>query len=181
MRSVVVQIGFGPRERQAVIAGHRDQGVLDLSRLFEGLDHPPQMQVEPIDLSGVIEQIRTYGFSVRQRPRQPHIGYLFPALQPRARLVRPVWLETAIPETERLAGAALPEKIDEIGVVIVIVNPCRGRFQGTRIELRPRRIAFASTELVVPRPPTLACEADGIPRALQQVRVDLELRRQRAP
>ena len=57
MDAVFVTVRFSPGKRHAVIGGHDDQRVVQLTGLFEHFEYSFQVRIEPLDFHGVVEDI----------------------------------------------------------------------------------------------------------------------------
>ena len=90
----LIDVGLGPRERHAVVSGHRDYRILQLTAFFQLLDHSPEMRVEPLDLEGIVEQVAAHDLGIREKRGDDNI---FEAV---SHFVSPVRRLGAIPETE---------------------------------------------------------------------------------
>src|SRR5206468_4434094 len=109
-RPGIVASGLAPRERKPVVAGDHHERVVELTGVFEQLQHCADVAVETLDLEVVVKDVAAHGRCVRQERRH---GYVFDAmsgLHTSAAFVRPVRILTAEPETERLAGRHALEK-----------------------------------------------------------------------
>ncbi len=159
----VVEIRLGAREGHAVVRREHDQRVIELTRLFERAENRAGLTIEPFDFKVVVEDIVADLRRVGQE-RGHHDRLRFQSCRRAGVLVvRTMRIGRAEPEAERLVLRRLRVEGVEAG------------------KLRPGRIARASTGLEVARSPAFTRVSDRVAGAFEQVRIDGESRRQRAP
>ena len=163
MRASVVEIGFGPRERHAVVGREDHDRVVQLSCGLERGDDLSGFSIEALHLEVIIKDVAACRRCVRQEARDVDIRGLHAGARAAAFLVRTMRVLRAEPEGEWFVFRRLLVEL------------------GERCELVPGGIPRPSSGFEIPRTPPLPGEADGIARRLQKVRVSGELGGQKSP
>ena len=94
-----------------MIAGHHDEGVLELAKNLQRLERLPDVAVEPLDLEVVVRHVMPDLLGVRIGRRQLDLGQIDAAGRPRLPLVSPVRIVGTQPEAE---GCALRSSLEEV-------------------------------------------------------------------
>jgi len=163
----IIETGFGTGKRHSVIAGDHDDGVVQLTGFFQGLDCTRDHLVEMFDLHEVIKEVISHNRMVRKDRRYDYLGGIL------ARPLPCAFVETAMgfvrpqPKTERLILRNLSKKIIKVGRIILVGLPFKGRFQLTAIEFRTSWIARSTSRFKSSGAPSLAGKPNGITCVLQ--------------
>jgi hypothetical protein len=178
VKAIFIDLTLHTRERHAMIRSHNDQRVFQNALLLQHGQRPADVRIGIFHLNGVVGHVPAHGRVVGKVARHIDIDEIL--AQPRAgvQLINAVRFGEAHPETERLLRIPLPQKLGKIRRVIVLTD-AGGRWAGLfGVEAGSGRVARASVELVIARPPALAGQTDIVARGFEQIGIDGKLGRE---